>query len=399
MSKQNAALVLENGKSYHGHTIGNFSKVNECDDVSTLGEIIFNTSMSGYQEIITDPSYKKQIICFTYPSIGNYGINNDDYESKHVYLSGLVVKDYCQFPSNFKSTMSLDNFLKKNKILGISGVDTRKLVLDIREEGELRAGIFLYPESMRKKTDESFTKWVDACVTKVCSTKSLKGQNLTKEFKGEHIKTRKTQNLDSCIKIAILDFGIKNSIIASFLKYGIEPHIFSGDVLYTQWANFNPNEYAGFFLSNGPGDPSVCINGIQNTKYLLSLGKPMFGICLGHQIISIALGATTYKMKFGHHGANQPVKREKKLNIRITSQNHGFAVDSTQLEKLLNEFQQCDEYSEMDIEKNLNDKTIEGFYVKTNNYHILSIQYHPEASPGPHDGKYNFHRFKQMLQQ
>ncbi len=398
MFKKNIALILESGDTYQGYMLGDFPKKENSMTSEVFGEIIFNTSMSGYQEIITDPSYKQQIVCFTYPSIGNYGINANDHESKGVYLSGIVMKDYCKLPSNFQSHSTLDEFLKEKKIPGIFGIDTRSLVLNIREKGELRSGIFLYPEQNKITTIDSFNKWLNTCLIKVCSSKTLKGQNLTKEFRGAHIRQKIPENGRKYMKVAVLDFGIKQSIINNLWENQIRPEIFPGNTPYYKWENFNLDSYSGFFLSNGPGDPSACKHGIKNAQYLINSKKPIFGICLGHQIISMALGATTFKMKFGHHGANQPVKANTKNKISITSQNHGFSVDSLSLEKILREIKlKFGQKANIDIEKNLNDKTIEGFYINTKKYQILSVQYHPEASPGPHEARFNFKLFKKML--
>ena len=400
LRRKNAALILETGDIYSGYLLGSSSNGEAGESLKALGEVVFNTSMSGYQEIITDPSYKNQIVCFTYPSIGNYGINEHDHESSQMYLSGVVMKDYCDSPSNFQSSMTLEDFLRKNKVPGVWGIDTRALVLNIREKGELRAGIFLQPVSPTSEPNHYETSWLNDCLEKVRSSKTMEGQNLTSGFRGAHIKHARQNTFPKNMglsKIAVLDFGIKQSIMDCFDEYKIKAEIFPGDTPHTQWKDFNHQNYAGFFLSNGPGDPAECKDGIDNARYILSLKKPVFGICLGHQIISTALGAKTYKMKFGHHGANQPVKTTRQENISITSQNHGFAVDPDSLHEALEKID-LKKKSQLTIENNLNDGTIEGFCIQTEHYQVLSIQYHPEASPGPQEGRLNFQSFKEMLE-
>ena len=405
MDNKHGILILEDGSSYQGSLIGRFPDSDIQTRSGSLGEIVFNTSMSGYQEIITDPSYKGQILCFTYPSIGNYGINDSDNESDKPYLSGVVIHDYCERPSNHSSKESLDEYLKKHRIPGIHGVDTRCLVRHIRKKGELRAGIFPLedPESTSKniKTEG----WFQQYLLNVQNSDTLAGSNLTQEFKGGYsrqycskiMKNRGIQ--DEHFKVAVLDFGIKLSILNEFFRSNILPDIFPGDTPYQNWENFQSEKYDGFFLSNGPGDPSSVTAGIENAKFLLGSGKPIFGICLGYQILSIALGGSTYKMKFGHHAANHPVTSMFSKRVKITSQNHGFAVSPDFVGKVISP-----ESKDACFEKNLNDQTLEAFLfirsLKENENRqqtIFGVQYHPEASPGPRDGVENIKKFADIL--
>jgi carbamoyl-phosphate synthase small subunit len=383
LKRENAALILHDGTVFTGKKLG------RLDEAGRIGEVVFNTSMSGYQEIITDPSYKGQMVCFTYPSIGNYGINLEDNESEKPLLDGIIVRDYCDIPSNFRSIKTLEEYLIEHKLAGITEIDTRALVRHIREKGSMQAGIFegnFNDESDLYKT----------ALEKVRAAPSMEGANLTKEFNGrganhfisQYIAVNKI-NTDDFYKVAVLDFGIKHSILKHLLDVGILPVAYPGDLPMQSWIGFSMENYAGFFLSNGPGDPASVTNGIENIRKLVFYKKPIFGICLGHQMLSIALGAKTYKLKFGHHGANQPVKWNDKKRVMITAQNHGFSVDL--------DFFQTDSFQKSKgvCELNLNDKTVEGFYLEHDK--ILSVQYHPEAGPGPNDALYIFERFKQML--
>lgn len=379
MKKKYIYLILEDGSYYRGTLIGALKE-------SMTGEVVFNTSMSGYQEIITDPSYKGQIVIFTYPSIGNYGINENDNESDSPYLSGIIMKDYCEIPSNFRSTQTLDDFLKKHKIPGMNGIDTRAIVRKIRSHGSMNGGIFQEKYNEIKKPRD-FQKWLKEKIQEIRELPSMEGKNLTQEFNGsqsidfiqEYSSGKKFE-----AEIAVLDFGIKRSIIRYLIDVGLKPRIYSGDTPMDQWSNFSFDDIDGFFLSNGPGDPAAVTNGIDNIKKILNTKKPVFGICLGHQMMTHALGAQTYKMKFGHHGGNQPVKLKEKEKVIITAQNHGFASEIESLNSL-----------NVTYDHNPNDQSVEGFY--NNQSNIISVQYHPEASPGPHDALYIFTQFKEMV--
>ncbi len=380
--RQKIALVLEDGTAYYGRLVGHLS------EEGSIGEVVFNTSLSGYQEIISDPSYKGQFVCFTYPSIGNYGTNPEDDEFARVELEGIIMRDYCEVPSNFRSTKTLEEYLNHHNKPGITGIDTRALVRHIREQGSMQGGLFIHKDD---------ADWLEQCVSKVKAAPSIEGANLTTGFKGEEANayvqqqiTKRGLDAGQMIPVAVLDFGIKYSILDNFLDNGIYPTVFAGDSDMQSWANFDKDQFKGFFFSNGPGDPAVVEQGINNIKAILDYKKPVFGICLGHQMLSKALGAETFKMKFGHHGGNQPVKDERSSQVIITSQNHGFAVDPDSIKSALTKFK------DYQLDKNPNDQTIEG-YIIHDDPPVLSVQYHPEAGPGPHDARQAFESFKAML--
>ena len=353
-------LVLENGEIFDGNIFG-------YND-STFGEVVFNTSLTGYQEILTDPSYYGQIIVMTYPLIGNYGTNDEDVESEKIQASGLIVGSYEDDWSNFKGLKSLDEFLRKNRVVGITGIDTRSLTKMIRSEGAMRGLI-----TNEKLSDKKLLE-------KVLSSPGMTGQDLVKCVSTDKNYIVKSKNPK--YKIAIYDFGIKQNILREFLKYNVELKVYNAEADYKEIVDYKPN---GIFLSNGPGDPEAVVYGIENIRRLIETNIPMFGICLGHQLISLALGAKTYKLKFGHRGANHPVKNHLKNSIEITSQNHGFAVDEKTLDK-----------NNVDItHTNLYDNTNEGLRHKK--FPVMSVQYHPEASPGPNDSKYLFDEFMKMV--
>jgi len=341
--------------------------------------------MSGYQEILTDPSYRGQIVCFTYPSFGNYGVNPADFESPRAWLSGVVVRDLCEIPSNFRSTATVEQFLREQKVAGISGVDTRAVVRKIREGGAQTAGIFA-----AESAD------IAELARKVAAQPAMDGLNLVKDFDGKAANdfvaayiTEKNINPTSLQPIAVLDFGIKYNILRELIAQGFMPRVFAGDTPLEEQKDFSESDYAGYFFSNGPGDPAVVENGIRNIRQLVETGKPCLGICLGHQMISHALGAKTYKLKFGHHGGNQPVKADYRKQVIITSQNHGFAVDEESLRKVTS--------SGARFENNANDLSAEGFRLVDEKHKILSVQYHPEAAPGPRDAAIVFSEFRALF--
>lgn len=353
-------LVLENGAIFEGKIFG----FNE----TSAGEVVFNTSLTGYQEILTDPSYYGQIIIMTYPLIGNYGTNNKDEESGKVQAKGLVVGNYEEEWSNFEGLKSLDQYLRENKTTGISGIDTRALTKVIRGEGAMR-GLITVENLSDKKLLE-----------KVRETKQMTGLDLVKDVSVSESYVLKSKN--PLHKIAFYDFGIKKNILSEFLKNDVEIKVFNAEADYKEILDYKPD---GIFLSNGPGDPDAVKYGIENTRMLIETNIPMFGICLGHQLIALALGGKTYKLKFGHRGANHPVMNHLKNKIEITSQNHGFAVDEKSLDK-----------NKIEItHTNLYDGTNEGLRHK--NFPVMSVQYHPEASPGPNDSKYLFDEFIGMI--
>lgn len=353
-------LILENGAVFEGSIFGY--------EQASAGEVVFNTSLSGYQEIITDPSYYGQIVIMTYPLIGIYGTNDTDVESEKVQVNGLVVGNYEDDWSNFGGLNSLDHYLKKNKTIGISGLDTRALTKMIRSEGAMRGII----------SDDSVTE--EELREKLTGSPDMKGLDLVKYVSSKDNYVLKSDKPE--YRIAFYDFGIKKNILREFLKFDVEIKVFNAKTDHSEILNYKPH---GIFLSNGPGDPDAVKYGIENARNLIDKNIPVFGICLGHQLIAHALGGKTYKLKFGHRGGNHPVKNHLTNKIEITSQNHGFAVDTDSLNKDIIEI----------THTNLYDGTNEGLRHKK--YPVMSVQYHPEASPGPNDSKYLFEDFMNMI--
>ncbi len=354
-----AKLVLEDGRIFNGNSFGARGE--------RYGEVVFNTSMTGYQEIITDPSYKGQIVTMTYPLIGNYGINSEDMESKKPFLEGFVIKELSRIVSNWRAEMSLEKYFEKNNVLGIEGVDTRALTKHIRLEGAMRAVI---------SSEDSDNK---SLVKKAKSSPKLAGIDLAREVT---CKKPYSWNKDGKFKVVVLDCGVKFNILrilaANSCHVVVLPASSSAETILS-------HKPSGILLSNGPGDPAALPYVAKTVKLLL--GKlPIFGICLGHQILGMALGAKTYKLKFGHHGGNQPVKNLKTGKIDITVQNHGFCVnlDTLNMDNI--------EITHM----NLNDNTLEGMRHKK--LPIFSVQFHPEAAPGPNDAKNLFKDFIKMME-
>ena len=370
--KKNAKLVLNNGITFSGYSFGAKG--------STVGEIVFNTGMTGYQEVITDPSYFGQILTFTYPEIGNTGINFEDSESEHS-IKGLIVRNYSNNNSNWRSKLNFNQWLIDNKIIGLYGVDTRALVKILRSHGSMNGLI----------TTENND--LESCLEIISNAPNMKGLNLAKKvsttknyiFKETSItdfdvRKKSFKNVNK-FKIVAIDFGIKKSILNRLVAHGCEVLVLPFNSSFDDVLSHEPD---GIFFSNGPGDPSSVLDGINLAKLLINYGKiPMFGICLGHQIFGLALGGQTYKLTFGHRGLNHPCGI--KNNIEITSQNHGFALDPNSLSNDLVEITHF----------NLNDKTVAG--LKLINKPIFSVQYHPEASPGPHDSDYLFEKFVSLM--
>ncbi len=356
-----AVLALEDGKIFKGESFGATGE--------RFGEVVFNTSMAGYQEILTDPSYKGQIVTMTYPLIGNYGINKEDVESRKLFLEGFVVKECSKISSNWRSEKSLEDYLKENNIVGIEGIDTRSLTLHIRQAGAMKAAL-----STEDLNDKSL-------VQKAKDSLGLIGCDLVKEVtnRKKYIwsKVEKAR-----FKVVVLDCGVKYNILRELLKHKCQVSIVPADTKADEILEMKPD---GLLLSNGPGDPAAVKYVIGTTKKLI--GKlPIFGICLGHQMLGLALGGATYKLKFGHHGANHPVKDLKTGKVSITVQNHGFCVDIDSLDKKQIEITHI----------NLNDQTLEGMRHKK--LPIFSVQFHPEASAGPHDAAYLFDEFIDLME-
>jgi carbamoyl-phosphate synthase small subunit len=356
---QKAILFLEDGLFFKGKSLGSLGE--------TSGEVCFNTGMTGYQEILTDPSYAKQMIVMCSPHIGNYGTNESDVESSNIYASGFIIKNESLSPSNWRSSSSLEEFLKSNKVVGIQDIDTRALTIHIRNNGSMKGII----------STNDFD--IDSLAKKIKDIPSMEGLDLAKEVSRKE-KTTLCSVDNPKYKIAAIDYGMKSNIYDILLENNAEVTIFPASVTAEEVLKYNPD---GIFLSNGPGDPSAVSYGIEAVKKLLGT-KPIFGICLGHQILALALEAKTFKMKFGHRGINQPVKNLKNNKIEITSQNHGFAVSNDSLASNI-----------IVTHTHLNDNTIAG--IECEDMNAYSVQYHPEASPGPHDSRYVFKKFFNMM--
>jgi carbamoyl-phosphate synthase small subunit len=367
-----AILLLEDGTVFEGASFG--AKGFKC------GEVVFNTSMTGYQEILTDPSYHEQIITMTYPLIGNYGTNSEDWESRRIFAAGFIVKENCDYPSNWRNGRSLGDYLKANDIVGLEGIDTRALVKHIRIRGAMR-GIISSTElninTLRKKL-EQYPGLVGRDIVKnVTSNKAYDwDKGVVDVLENRQIEPEKKY------KVVAFDFGIKQNILRLLRSHGCDVHVVPAKTSAEEVLARKPD---GVFLSNGPGDPAPVTYAIDTIRKLLEK-TPIFGICLGHQLLALALGAKTYKLKFGHRGANHPVKNLRTGKIEITAQNHGFCVD-------------MDSLAGKDVELthlNLNDNTNEGFRCKDKP--AFCVQYHPEASPGPHDSNYLFDDFMKLME-
>ncbi|MFN0278561.1 MAG: glutamine-hydrolyzing carbamoyl-phosphate synthase small subunit [Pyrinomonadaceae bacterium] len=371
-----AILVLEDGRTFHGASFG--------ADGEAFGEMVFNTSMSGYQEILTDPSYAGQIVCMTYPLIGNYGTNAEDVESRRPWVEGFVVREASRIASNFRSTASLQDYLKDNNIVGLEHIDTRSLVRHIRDKGAMRAGISTIDTDKKSLLENVLSS------PEMANRELSSGVTVDKKFEYESNAkidgSAKFQisNLKSQINsyhIVAYDFGVKTNSLREFARFGCRVTVVPTHTSATDTMALKPD---GIFLSNGPGDPAAMSTVIAEIKKLAATQTPMFGICLGHQLLGSALGATTYKLKFGHRGGNQPIKDLTTGKIEIASHNHGFAVASESLPA--------------DVEVthiNLNDQTVAGLRHKT--LPVFSVQYHPESAPGPHDSEYLFERFVALM--
>jgi carbamoyl-phosphate synthase small subunit len=354
-----AYLILEDGMEFIGSLFGY--------EGDTIGEVVFNTSMSGYQEVLTDPSYSGQIVAMTYPMIGNYGVNETDVESGRVQAAGFVVKEYSKSYSNFRATGSLADYLIKAKVPAIEGIDTRKLTLHIRDKGALRGGIFLDRKG---------------AVDRLTAHPKMEGLDLASGVSCEKPYDFGAMNPAGPL-VGVYDFGVKLNILRLLDESGFSVRVYPSRTPLEQALGDGVN---CIFLSNGPGDPDAVPGGRELVRKIMDKSLPCFGICLGHQIIGLGLGGRTYKLKFGHRGANQPVKNMISGSVEITSQNHGFAVD----------FESLKHNPDIEITHvNLNDRTVEGLRHRT--LPLFSVQYHPESNPGPQDSRYLFGQFRKML--
>jgi carbamoyl-phosphate synthase small subunit len=372
---QKAILALEDGTIFEGRSFGFPGEKS--------GEVVFNTSMAGYQEILTDPSYKGQIVIMTYPLIGNYGVNEEDIESQGPKVEGFIVKENSALFSNWRGDKSLSDYLIKHRIMGVEGMDTRALTKHIRLVGAIKA--ILSTEDLNR----------DHLIKKAKTSPGLIGRDLVKEVTCEkpYEWTNsnspnfsnfdfRPSNLHSRLKVVVLDFGVKYNILRSLRDWNCEVIVLPASSSAESILSYHPD---GILLSNGPGDPEGVPYVIETVRQLIGK-KPIFGICLGHQLLGLAMGGKTFKLKFGHRGANQPVKDVRTGKVAITSQNHGFCVDPHSLDPDQVELTQI----------NLNDQTLEGMRHKR--LPIFSVQYHPEASPGPHDSQHLFGEFIRMME-
>lgn len=355
-----AILVLEDGRTFRGLSFG--------AEGETFGEMVFNTSMSGYQEILTDPSYAGQLVCMTYPLIGNYGVNEEDVESRRPWVEGFVVREASKVASNWRSSETLDSYLKRHKIVGIEKIDTRALVRHIRDKGAMRAAI------SSVDLDEN------SLLEKVLASPEMNNRELASAVTVTESFDYPAA-ADEKYHVVAYDFGVKTNSLREFAKFGCKITVVPAETSAEEVLALKPD---GIFLSNGPGDPASMKKTVNEIKKLTTENVPMFGICLGHQILGQVFGGETYKLKFGHRGGNQPIMDLTTRKVEITSHNHGFAVDAESLPA--------------DVEVthvNLNDNTVAGLRHQT--LPVFSVQYHPESAPGPHDSGYLFKRFIELM--
>jgi len=367
-----AVLALADGRIFAGKSFGATGEA--------VGEVVFNTAMSGYQEVLTDPSYKGQMVTMTYPQIGNTGINPEDIESARLYLSGFIVKEYLDFPSNWRATMSLDAYLKENGVVGIQGLDTRALTRHLRDKGAQNGIIstinFDHESLVGKARAVPSMAGLDLATGVTCDQPYSWKEKLWDLEKGY----TEANPLELKYKVMAYDFGVKYNILRCLVSAGCDVTVVPATFPAEDALAMAPD---GIFLSNGPGDPAPMTAVIENIRKFIGK-KPIFGICLGHQLLGLALGGKTMKLKFGNHGSNLPVMDLATRKVEITAQNHGFSVDISSLAGVA--------YL---AHENLNDQTVEG--IRHSELPIFSVQHHPEASPGPHDSHYLFGRFVEMM--
>ena len=381
----NAILALEDGSVFRGRGFGAHA--------SACGEVCFNTSMTGYQEILTDPSYKGQIVTMTYPLIGNYGVNSQDIESWRPHASGFVIRELSPVVSNWRADWSLSDYLEKNGILGIQGIDTRALTKKLRVRGALNGFIttenISEAEAVKRAKEFVFVgvDYVKEVTHKEAFAWDAKDEqsaafDLIRGVKGGDARNTRKPMPAADIPIVAFDYGMKYNILRRLRQHGFKVQVLPATASAAEALKHKP---AGIFLSNGPGDPAALGYIVREVKTLLDTGIPIFGICLGNQLLGQAFGGKTFKLKFGHRGGNQPVKDLESGKVEITSQNHGFAVDEKSLP------------SDIAVHRvNLNDGTVEGMRHKKKP--VFSVQYHPEASPGPHDSTALFQEFRELIQ-
>ena len=371
-----AILALADGTVFTGMALGASGE--------TAGEVVFNTAMSGYQEILTDPSYRGQMVTMTYPHIGNYGINAEDVESSRPWLAGFIVKEACPYPSNWRSRLSLDEYLRTHGIVGIQGIDTRALTIHLRDHGS-QQGVISHVDLDPKRV-----------VQKAKDAPSIIGRDLVKEvtcakaYRWTESSGRwapQNGHAQNPFKVVAFDYGIKYNILRRLVDEGFQVTVVPASTTAEAALALNPD---GIFLSNGPGDPEAVPYAVEAVHTLLGK-KPIFGICLGHQIMGLAMGLQTYKLKFGHHGANHPVMDMETRKVEITSQNHNFAVRGGE-----GTTSWATSHGRVQLTHvSLNDDAVEG--LRCLDLPAYSVQYHPEASPGPHDAGYLFHRFADLM--
>ena len=368
---QPALLVLADGSIYRGYSFG--------APGTSIGEVVFNTGITGYQEVLTDPSYRGQIVTFTYPELGNTGVNPEDEESAGPQVKGAIARNITEVPSNWRSAQSLPDYLKQNNIPGIYGIDTRALTRKIRSVGAMNGAIstkILSPTELLRQVQQAPSMAGLNLVKEVTTAEPYEWSETTDSVWEFGPSSQAEASGGEPLTVVAIDFGVKRNILRRLASYGCRVIVVPADTAPEDILKYEPD---GIFLSNGPGDPSAVTQGIETAKALQQAKLPTFGICLGHQLLGLSLGGETFKLKFGHRGLNQPAGLRQK--VEITSQNHGFALDA-------------DSIADADVDithLNLNDQTVAG--IRHKSLPLFSVQYHPEASPGPHDADYLFEQF------